>query len=102
MGRHCELFTQGSSDEQKLRTLLALQKRWRTDAAIGQQNGVTRQAVHQWRERLGVPALMEKHDRRNAEICKAYQAGHKVPELVKKWRVSVSQVYRIIRAANDM
>jgi len=102
MGRHCQLFEEGSSEAQKKRALLALQRRWLTDRAIGQQNGVTRQAVHQWRERLGIPALLEKHDKRDAAIYDQYVKGRKIPDLTKLFKISVSQVYRVIKAQDAL
>jgi Mn-containing catalase len=77
--------------------LIKLQAKYKTDDAIGNLFGITRQAVHQLRNKYGICPLEDKHCERNQEITKAYKAGMPGTKLAKKFRMSVSQVYRIIR-----
>jgi biotin operon repressor len=77
--------------------LIKLQAKYKTDDAIGDLFGITRQAVHQLRKKYGVEPVTDKHADRNADIIKAYKAGTSGTKLAKKLRMSVSQVYRIIR-----
>jgi Mor family transcriptional regulator len=76
--------------------LMKLQKKLKTDAAIGEQFGITRQAVHQLRKKYGVDSSIAENDQRNAEIIKTYEAGTSGTALAKKFKLSVSQTYRII------
>jgi len=77
--------------------LLALQKKFVTDAAIGMQFSITRQAVHQLRNKYGISSVAERNAQRNKDICVAYKKGTPVPEIVRKAHVSISQIYRIIK-----
>jgi hypothetical protein len=77
--------------------LIKLQAKYKTDDAIGNLFGITRQAVHQLRNKYGICPLEDKHCERNQEIIRAYKAGLPGTKLAKKFRMSVSQVYRIIR-----
>lgn len=76
--------------------LIKLQKKYKTDAAIGAQFGITRQAVHQLRKKYGIPSSIADNPKRNAEIVKAYKSGVSGIELAKKYGLSISQTYRII------
>lgn len=77
--------------------LIKLQVKYKTDDAIGSLFGITRQAVHQLRNKYGIGPLAEKHADRNAEITRAYKTGLPGTKLSKKFKMSVSQVYRVIR-----
>jgi DNA invertase Pin-like site-specific DNA recombinase len=77
--------------------LIKLQAKYKTDDAIGNLFGITRQAVHQLRNKYGICPLEDKHCERNQEISRAYKAGMPGTKLANKFRMSVSQVYRIIR-----
>ena len=77
--------------------LLKLQKRYKTDRAIGEQFGVTRQAVHLWRVKYGVRSLRELIEARNYQIKKDFKAGIPIKKLVKKYEVCMSLIYRVIK-----
>lgn len=73
-----------------------LQKKYKTDDAIGKLFGITRQAVHQLRTKFGIAPVADKHKERDEEIIKAYNAGVSGTALAKKYDLSISQTYRII------
>lgn len=79
--------------------LIKLQKQLRTDAAIGEQFGITRQAIHQLRRKYGIDSSIAENDQRNAEIVKLYKSGTSGTALSKKYKLSVSQTYRIINTS---
>lgn len=76
--------------------LIKLQKKFKTDASIGDQFGITRQAVHQLRKKYGIDSSLVHNAERNAEIITLYQTGSSGTSLAKKFKLSVSQTYRII------
>ena len=76
--------------------LVALQKKLKRDAAIGAKFGITRQAVHQLRKKYGVDSVIAKNAERNDKITAAYQAGTTGTALAKKFKLSISQTYRVI------
>ena len=76
--------------------LVKLQKKFKTDAKIGDQFGITRQAIHQLRKKYGIDSVIAKNAERNAKIIKAYSAGTSGTALAKKFKLSISQTYRII------
>ncbi|MCL2220280.1 MAG: hypothetical protein FWC23_09100 [Chitinispirillia bacterium] len=78
-----------------------LQKAHKTDAAIGEALGVTRQAVHQLRKKLGIASSVADTSNRNAAIGEAYAAGMSGTAIAKKFGLSISQAYRVINAAKD-
>lgn len=73
-----------------------LQKKYKTDDAIGKLFGITRQAVHQLRNKYGIPPVMNKHEERDKAILKDYESGIAGTKLAKKHDLSISQTYRII------
>ncbi|NLD91727.1 MAG: hypothetical protein GX639_03560 [Fibrobacter sp.] len=73
-----------------------LQKKFITDAAIGEQFGITRQAVHQLRKKFGLGSSLKDNPQRNQKIVKAYESGESGTALAKKYKLSISQTYRII------
>jgi hypothetical protein len=77
--------------------LIKLQAKYKTDDAIGRLFGITKQAVHQLRNKYGIMPVADKHEDRNREITKAYTAGMAGTKLAKKFKLSISQAYRIIR-----
>jgi DNA invertase Pin-like site-specific DNA recombinase len=79
--------------------LIALQKKFKTDEAIGERFGITRQAVHQLRNKYGIQSVIAKNEERNAKLIKAYKAGNTGMSLAKKFGLSVSQTYRILGEA---
>ncbi len=76
--------------------LIQLQKRLKTDARIGDQYGITRQAVHQLRKKYDIESVIAKNAERNEKIIKAYESGVSGTSLAKKFKLSISQTYRII------
>lgn len=82
--------------------LIKLQKKFTTDAAIGEQFGITRQAVHQLRKKYGIDSSLANNPERNAEIVKLYDSGTSGTALAKKYKLSISQTYRIINEAKKV
>lgn len=80
--------------------LIKLQKKLKTDAAIGEQYGITRQAVHQLRKKYGIESVIAKNSERNEKIVEAYEKGESGTDLAKKNNLSISQTYRIINEAS--
>jgi DNA invertase Pin-like site-specific DNA recombinase len=78
--------------------LIKLQKELGTDEAIGDKFGITRQAVHQLRKRLGVGSLREKNPQRNERILAMYEKGKTAQEIAERFDISLSQTFRIIGA----
>jgi Mor family transcriptional regulator len=76
--------------------LIALQKKLGTDQAIGDKVGVTRQAIHQLRNKFGIASLIAKNAERNKKILSFYKGGKTGTDISKKFDLSVSQTYRII------
>jgi Mor family transcriptional regulator len=76
--------------------LIVLQKKHGTDQAIGDKVGVTRQAIHQLRNKYGIDSLIAKNAERNKKIVGMYKGGKTGTDIAKKFDLSVSQTYRII------
>ena len=55
--------------------LIKLQKKLKTDAKIGEEFGITRQAVHQLRKKYKILSVIAKNDERNRKIVSAYNKG---------------------------
>lgn len=83
----------------KKRDLVKLVRQGVTDARIGKEYGVSRQAVHQLRKKLGVDARTERNEARNAKIVAMYNKGVPGTKIAKKFGLSVSQAYRILANA---
>ena len=79
--------------------LLKLQKKYKTDEAIGRLYGISRQAVHQLRIKYGITPVPDKYKERDDEIVRQYKEGTAVTKLAKRFKMSVSQTYRILNAA---
>ncbi len=77
--------------------LIKLQSTLKTDTAIGQKFGVSRQAIHQLREKYGIKANLAKNKERNEKIISQYKKGKTGIEIAKTLGMSISQVYRIIK-----
>jgi Mor family transcriptional regulator len=80
--------------------LIKLQKQYVTDAKIGEVFKISRQAVHQLRQKYGVASSIADNPERNAKLIKLYKAGASGTSLAKKFEMSMSQTYRIINDAN--
>jgi DNA invertase Pin-like site-specific DNA recombinase len=76
--------------------LIKLQKKYTTDAKIGEVFGITRQAIHQLRKKYDLGSSIADNPERNAEIIKMYKTGKSGTALAKKFDLSISQTYRII------
>jgi DNA invertase Pin-like site-specific DNA recombinase len=77
--------------------LIKLQTKYITDNEIGKLFGITRQAVHQLRNKYGIPPVDEKNKLRDQEIVRSFNKGISAIKISKKFDISVSQTYRIIR-----
>jgi hypothetical protein len=77
--------------------LIKLQKSLKTDSAIGKKFNVTRQAIHQIRQKYGIKAILGKNDERNAIILSLSKKGATVTAIAKKVGLSVPHTYRIIK-----
>lgn len=80
--------------------LIRLQKQLKTDALIGEKFGVSRQAIHQLRDKYGIESVIAKNDIRNQKILEAYKKGKPGTDLAEKFDLSISQTYRIINETN--
>ena len=76
--------------------LVKLQKKYTTDAKIGKQFGITRQAVHQLRKKYDIESSIADNPERNAKIVKMYKGGTSGTAIAKKFDLSISQTYRVI------
>jgi len=81
--------------------LIKLQKKHTTDDAIGKLFGISRQAVHQLRVKYGIQSIVNKKAPRNAAIAKACHNGIPYDKIAKKFKLSLAQIYRIIRENKD-
>jgi DNA-directed RNA polymerase specialized sigma subunit len=79
--------------------LIRLQKTLKTDAAIGKKYGITRQAVHQLRQKYNLDYNRKKYQERNRKIAGLYKQGLTGVRIARKTGLSISQVYRIIGAS---
>jgi len=78
---------------------VALQKKHVTDAAIAAALGVSRQAVTQLRAKFRIISSKPDVRARNALIVEAYKGGETGVSLANRYKLSVSQTYRILDAA---
>ncbi len=76
--------------------LIRLQSKLGTDEKIGKKFGITRQAVHQLRKRLGLVSRRVKNPERNARMVAMYNAGTPARELARRFGLSTSQTFRVI------
>jgi DNA invertase Pin-like site-specific DNA recombinase len=76
--------------------LIKLQKKFKTDEAIAKKFGVTRQAIHQLRNKYGIASRWALNPARDKKITAMYKSGKTGTEIAKKFGLSVSQTYRII------
>lgn len=77
--------------------LIKLHKQLGTDQAIGEKFNITRQAVHQLRKKYGIESSYADNPERNAKIVAAFKKGVSGIALAKKFELSVSQTYRILK-----
>ncbi len=79
--------------------LVKLQKSLGTDEKIAKKFKVTRQAIHQLRQKYGIESRYAKNPKRNKEMLSLFKAGKTGTEIAKKFGMSVSQTYRSIGEA---
>ena len=77
--------------------LIRLQKKFKTDARIGEEFGITRQAVHQLRKKYGIESRTAGNPERNKEIVEMRDDGSSVESIAKKHKLSIPQTYRILK-----
>jgi hypothetical protein len=77
--------------------LIKLQKIYKTDHAIASLYGMSRQAIHQLRNRYGIPLVVEKHQERNEQIVALRREGISVIKIAKRFKLSAMHVYRILK-----
>ena len=77
--------------------LIRLQKKFKTDARIGEEFGITRQAVHQLRKKYGIASRTAGNPERNKEMVAMRESGHSVEAIAKKFKLSIPQTYRILK-----
>lgn len=77
--------------------LLKLQKKFQTDARIGEEFGITRQAVHQLRKKYGIDSRTAGNPERNKEMVGLRDGGKSVETISKKFKLSIPQTYRILK-----
>lgn len=80
--------------------LLKLQKKLHTDAKIGEEFGITRQAVHQLRKKYGIDSRTAGNPDRNKEMVALRDGGKSVEAIAKKFKLSIPQTYRILKENN--
>lgn len=74
-----------------------LQKKYKSDNAIAELFGVSRQTIYQLRTKYGIQPVMDKNLDRDSDILKLYESGIPGTKIAKKHNLSVSQTYRIIK-----
>ncbi|HEX2955357.1 MAG TPA: hypothetical protein VHO70_00915 [Chitinispirillaceae bacterium] len=77
--------------------LIRLQKKFKTDARIGEEFGITRQAVHQLRKKYGIESRTAGNPERNKEMVDMRDSGSSVEAIAKKYKLSIPQTYRILK-----
>lgn len=77
--------------------LKKLQKTLKTDAAIGEKFGVTRQAIHQLRVKYEIKSSRSKNEERNEKIISLYKKGKTGTKIAEEMDLSLTQVYRVIK-----
>ena len=77
--------------------LIKMQKEYGPDTKIGKMLHMSRQAVHQARNKYGIKPIPNHHKERNGKIVKAYNKGKTGIEIAREFNLSVSQAYRIIK-----
>lgn len=81
--------------------LQKLQKKYKTDEAIGELFGISRQAVHYLRKKYGIISVEKKNEKRNKTIIEEYKNGISGTKLARKYKLSLTQTYRIIHSGKN-
>jgi DNA invertase Pin-like site-specific DNA recombinase len=77
--------------------LIKLQKQLKTDAKIGRKFGITRQAVHQLRNKYGIKSRTADNPARNKKIAALRRNGKSVEGIAGQFDLSLPQTYRILK-----
>ena len=77
--------------------LIKLQKKLHTDARIGEEFGITRQAVHQLRKKFDIPSRTANNPQRNDDMVSMRNSGKSVEAIARKFKLSIPQSYRILK-----
>lgn len=78
-------------------------KKWSMQR-IGNRFGVTRERIRQLMQEWGMPRREKTPTpaaKRNKKICKDYNSGAPIEELVKKYKVSKKTVYSVLKGQNN-
>lgn len=78
------------------RDLIRLQKSLGTDAAIAKKFKVTRQRIHQLRQKFGIKSTYAGNPKRNKEILSLFRGGKPVTGIAKEYDLSVAYTYRLV------
>lgn len=68
-----------------------------TDQSIARLYKISRQAVHQLRQRYNIPPVDNKNEERNKQIVQLHHNGESVLKLSKKFKLSPTHIYRILK-----
>lgn len=79
--------------------LLKLQKKYRTDQAIANLYGLTRQEIHRLRKKYEIQPVTDRKRERDQDIINLHNKGISVGRIADKHALSHAHVYRIIRNA---
>jgi DNA-binding CsgD family transcriptional regulator len=77
---------------------MRLRKRYRTDKAIAELFGISRQAVYKLRTKYGIEPAAKRTAKRNAEIAYLYGLGMSSERLARRFKLSIVHIYRILKS----
>ena len=80
--------------------LLALQRTYRSDAAIAALYGMSKQGVQRLRVKYGIPASPPDTGKRDDSIRTMRAGGASVSRISRRWNLSETHIYRILRAGS--
>jgi DNA invertase Pin-like site-specific DNA recombinase len=80
--------------------LIKLQKTLGTDEAIAKKFKITRQRIHQLRNKYGIESSRANNPERDKKIVSLFKSGKTGTKIAGKIGLSVSQTYRIIGLQN--
>ena len=81
---------------------LTLRKTFKSDAKLAEKLSCTRQYIARLRKKFGIPNTRSNIQERNEEILMSYKSMDSGIDIAKKFRLSISQIYKIIRDAKKM
>lgn len=92
------VFIRGSRGNMTVKLILEIQDELVTDENIGKYLGITRQAVYWFRKNHGIRPVKNKHLARDASIRQLRKDGKTLKSISMSLGMSISQVYRILKA----